>query len=182
MWNPFKAPLPAAVRSGSPAQYGYPAEHLAMPSEVTLDDADYPENTGIDGGVTQWRSTTGELFQATNPEYNRPYVRHLDSTPGPRTTFTELAPAPGSTDLAFPRDQGGIPGTNSLLSADGPVTGEDYANWTGKRAELPTSAIGNNGPVVGGPDYSSQLSAAFYQQQAAQFAQQYSEAAMVSAV
>lgn len=182
MWNPFKAPLPQSVRSGNPAEFGYPAEHYIFPSEVTLDDADYPDLTGIEDGVSQWRSTTGELFQSSNPEYAGHYVRTIDHTPGMLPSFASVAPAPGSTDLAFPRDRDGVPGTNTLIGGEGPVTGEDYANWSGERAVLHTPNIGNAGPVVGGPDYSSQLSAAFYQQQAAQFAQAYSDAAMVASV
>lgn len=185
MRNPFTAPLPAGVRSGKPAEYGFPNEHYLYPVEtVVLDDADYPDELNSEtNSPSSWRSNTGDLFPSAHPEYDRPYRPHTDSTPGLRDVDAySIAPAPGSTDLAFPRQQGGVPGTNTLLGGTGPVTGEDYANWTGQRARLHTPAIGNRGPVVGGPDYSSQLSAAYFQQQAAQFSREYAESAMVSAV
>lgn len=182
MWNPFKTPLSNSVRSVGPAEYGYPGQAMEFAREVTLDDADYPDNTGIEGGVSQWRGPTGELFQDTNPEWARPYRPEVSYAPGALPTFTELNPAPGSVDLAFPRDAGGVPGTNTTLLGEGPVTGEDYANWTGTQGSLHRPNPSYSGPVTGGPDYSSQLSAAYFQQQAALYSQEYANSAMVSAV
>lgn len=187
MWNPFKTSPPDSVRSSgaAPAEYGFPSEHLDTPfNTVVLDDANYPDEPNQDtNSPSSWRSNTGELWPSSHPEYDRPYRRHIDNTPGPTADAGwSVAPAIGSTDLAFPRDQGGVPGTNTLIGGEGPVTGEDYANWTGQRTALHTPAIGNAGPVVGGPDYSSQLAAAFFQQQAAQYSREYADSAMVSAV
>lgn len=185
MWNPFKAPLPQSVQGSTyPGEYGYPLEHLIEPSELTLDDANYPDLMGIEDSPSQWRSNTGELFQEGNPQYNRPYhpEYHDDVGITPQNEYSSVIPAVGSVDLAFPRQQGGVPGTNRILLGEGPVTGEDYSNWTGQQTALHRPNPNYNGPVVGGPDYSNQLSAAYFQQQAAQYAQAYSEAAMVSAV
>lgn len=184
MWNPFKTSLPQSVRSGQPAEYGYPDEHYLYPVEsVDLDDANYPGEPNADENSPEsWRSVVGDNWPSSHPAYDRPYRREFqDATGAVPNDVPSVTPAPGSTDLAFPRQQGGVPGTNRLIGGDGPVTGEDSV-WTGKRADLHHPVIGNAGPVTGGPDYSSQLAAAYFQQQAAQFSQQYAESAMVSAV
>lgn len=184
MWNPFKTPLRSDLRSGVPAEYGYPGEHYPYPMEtVVVDDANYPDELNTETNSPEsWRSTVGDRWPSAHPAYDRPYHREFLDNPGtPASDAPSVAPAIGSTDLAFPREQGGIPGTNRLIGGDGPVTGED-SQWTGQRAGLHTPAIGNAGPVVGGPDYSSQLAAAYFQQQAALYSQQYAESAMVSAV
>jgi|SRR6185312_7480260 len=184
MWNPFKTSLPPDVRSGQPAEYGYPSEHYLYPTEtVVTDDANYPDELNTDTNSPEsWRSTVGDKWPSAHPAYDRPYRREFQNSPGASPSdVPSVAPAPGSTDLAFPREQGGIPGTNRLIGGAGPVTGED-SEWTGKRADLHTPAIGNAGPVTGGPDYSNQLALAYFQQQAALFSQQYADSAMISAV
>lgn len=171
-----------------PDEMGYEAETFAFPSPVDLaDEVAYPELTGqgLGGGVSAYRSNTGELFQESAPEYAGQYLPGFENAAGTLFDNSSTAPAPGSQDLIAARDTGGVSGTNRLIRSVGPVTGEgaDGGNsWTGNRAELYQSNPNYAGPVVGGPDYANALGSAHYADTLAGYSEIASTSAMVSAV
>lgn len=170
---------------GVPREEGYPSETFAFPSDVTLDDPVYPEFTGIAGGPSAYRSNTGEVFQSGNPEYAGEYFPGFQNDPGTVANPAPLNPAPGSVDLAVPRETGGVAGTNRLIKSEGPVDGAGAdlgITWTGDQGDLYRPNPNYHGPVVGGPDYAQQLGNAFYADQLAGFSEIAATAALVSAV
>jgi hypothetical protein len=178
--NWFKTPLPASL---TPAEYGHP-EGYDFPNSVELGSVSYPEFHGVEDGPTAYRANTGETFQDAPeaPEYAGKYELAYLNQPGQTPSQTYLAPAPGSQDLAAPRDSGGVAGTNRVIHPTGPVDGAGADSWSASRADLHTPVVGTGGPVTGGPDYGHQLNAAYYAQAQAQFSQAAAEAAMVAAV
>jgi hypothetical protein len=142
----------------------------------------YPENQGIADGVSEYRSNTGELFQAANPEYAGTYELQFMDSPGAAPAYAEQVPAAGSSSLSAPRNSGEITGTNRLIKSTGPVSGHNGDAWTGERAALNKPNPNYGGPVTGGPDYASSLANSYFAQQANYFSEQASAAAMVAAV
>lgn len=176
----FTRPLPVSLQ---PKEYGHP-EGFDFPNKVELDSVTYPEAHGVAGPLAAIGST-GERDQTQAPEYAGQYELGYLNQPGALPTQTYLAPAPGSQDLLVPRDTGGISGTNRILHSVGPVdgAGTDGGNtWTSDRDVLHKAAVGNSGPVAGGPDYGHSLTAAYYAQAAAQFNTAAAEASMVAAL
>ena len=181
MANLFNTPLPSWARS---SEYGYPGETFDLPATVETDPEPQPEFTGIGGGVSEFRSTTGQLFQEDNPAYAGTYTPGFQDSPGTVQAPTPIAPAPGSTDLAAPRESGRVPGTNRLINSQGPVLGDgaEHGRWTGSRVEANKPNMQYSGPVSGGPDYANSLGAAYFTAQQAAYSEQAANAAMVSAV
>lgn len=171
-----------------PDEYGHENETFDFPTTSNLlDEVAYPELTdmGIGGGVEAYRSNTGELFQDSAPEYAGTYTPGFENSPGVLYDNSSYTPAPGSQDLSAPRSDGGVPGTNRLIRSQGPVTGEGSdggQSWTGNRAELHRPNPNYAGPVVGGPDYSNSLGAAYYADTLAGYSEISATSAMVSAV
>ena len=177
--NLFATALPSTARS---SEYGYPRDHFDLPTASDDDQVSYPENQGIADGVSEYRSNTGEVFQASNPEYAGEYELQFMNAAGTTPSYSELEPAAGSSSLSAPRNSGEVTGTNRQIKSTGPVTGHDGDRWTGVRAELNRPNPNYGGPVSGGPDYSASLANAYFAQQANYFSEQASAAAMVAAV
>ena len=114
--------------------------------------------SGLGGGVGAYRGNESEQFQNDLPNYVGHYQLGFMNEPGLETVYVGVAPAIGSTDLAFPRDTGSVPGTDRIIHSVGPVSGRN-SNWTGLRNVNHTPAPGVTGPVVGGADYATQLAA-----------------------
>lgn len=176
----FSRPLPASLQ---PAEYGHP-EGYDFPNQVDLDSTSYPEFHGVEDGPSAHRANTAETFQNAPevPEYAGKYELGYLDQPGAAPSTAYLAPAPGSQDLAAPRDSGGVAGTNRQILSVGPVDGHISDGWTNSRADLHTPQVGTAGPVVGGPDHGHMVNAAYYAQAQAQFSQAAAEAAMVAAL
>lgn len=170
----FSRPLAADLR---PREYGQPGEGFDFPATVDLDSVSYPEFHGVEGGPSALRSTTGEVFQADNPEYAGVYEPGFLDQPGVLPAVAQLP-----QDLTVPRDAGGVPGTNRTIFARGPVDGVISDGFTGSRADLHTPNFQASGPVVGGPDYGHSLTAAYYSAAQANYSQAASEAGMVAAL
>jgi hypothetical protein len=173
--------------TAAPAEMGYQDETFGFPApdDELTDEVVYPELTGVGGGVSAYRSNTGEVFQGSAPEYAGRYQLDYMNAPGVLFDNSSYAPAPGSQDLIAPRYDGGVSGTNRLINSDGPVTGEGSdggQSWTGERAELNRPNPNYGGPVVGGPDYSNSLGAAYYADTLAGYSEIAATSAMVSAV
>lgn len=181
MANLFNTPLANWARS---SEYGFPGETFDLPATYEEDAEPQPEFTGIGGGVSEFRSTTGQLFQDDNPAYAGTYTPGFQDSPGTVFATTPLAPAPGSTDLAAPRESGGMPGTNRLINSLGPVAGDgaEHGRWTGNREDANKPNMQYAGPVTGGPDYANSLGAAYFAAQQQAYSDQAANAAMVSAV
>lgn len=175
----FSRPLSTDLR---PREFGHPGEGFDFPATVDLDSVAYPEFHGIGGGPSALRSTTGDVFQDAAPEFAGVYEPGFLAQPGALPAVATLAPAPGSQDLMMPRDTGGVPGTNRIIHARGPVDGALSDQWTGTRETLHAPALQAHGPVVGGPDYGHTLTAAYYAAAQANYSQAAAEAAMVAAL
>lgn len=170
----FSRPLAADLR---PREYGRPSEGFDFPATVDLDSVSYPEFHGIEDGPSALRSTTGEAFQASNPEYAGVYEPGFLDQPGVMPAVAQLP-----QDLVVPRDAGGVPGTNRAIHARGPVDGVISDAYTGTRAGLHSPQLQAAGPVVGGPDYGHTLNAAYYSAAQANYSQAAAEAGMVAAL
>jgi hypothetical protein len=163
------------------ASSGFENETFDLPAARELtDEVAYPELP-----VSAYRSNTGELFQDSAPEYAGTYALGFENSPGVLYDNSSVAPAPGSTDLAAPRYDGGVSGTNRIIRSDGPVAGhgtDGGESWTGNRADLYRSNPNYNGPVVGGPDYANSLGSAYFADTMAGYSEIAATSAMVSAV
>lgn len=163
-----------------PAASGYENETFDLPAARELtDEVAYPELP-----VTAYRSNTGEVHQASAPEYAGQYQLEFMNAPGVLFDNSSYSPAPGSEDLIAPRYEGGVSGTNRIIKSEGPVkSGNPNGDtWTGNRAALNRPNPNYAGPVVGGPDYANSLGAAYYADTMAGYSEIASTSAMVSAV
>lgn len=168
MWNPFRTPLPASLTYAPYAnEIRADTNSTVHSNNVFLDDVIYPD------AVVEPESPAMLGDTQTQPDYDAAadaggIRRELIFTPGPDPhAYAFLNPAPGSEDLAFARDQDGIPGTVSQNVFHGPVTGNPMDEWqVGARTQLMTLPAGYAGPVTGSPDadYATQVSYAYYQQ------------------
>lgn len=182
MWNPFRTEMP--VRSGdtsSPRELGFPGESFDFPRMVDTSDPVGVSELTEAGDGSPFRGVVDDRFQATNPDYAGEYHPGFVYGHNPVPQYAPTNPAPGSVDLAFARNTGEVTGTDRLITNDGPVGGGN-SEWTGQQGRMNFSNPNYAGPVTGGPDYSQQLSAAYFQSVAVQAAQEYANAAMVSAV
>lgn len=165
---------------------GNPGETFEAPNQVDLDSVSYPdfEAIGLDGSVVSYRGNQSEEFvnDRAYPDYVGDYKLGFMDAPGLPTVYQGLNPAAGSADLEAPRDIGSVPGTDSIIQSDGPVTGRN-SNWTGERGELQSQNPNYFGPNVGGADYAQQLAVThFFAQQAEMFSQQAAASALVAAI
>ncbi len=176
MRNPFNTSLSFA------AQTGHPDESFDLPSQVDIGPL---QNTSpdISDPPSAYRSNAaGYALMPTAPGYSPEYTLAFVDYTGAEPTYNTLNPAPGSADLIEPRDTGGSTGTNDLLQSAGPVTGSDTANWNYDRAVLNRGNPDINGPVVGGPDYGQQLSAAYWSPEQLIFSAKAAEISLLTAV
>lgn len=179
-WNkPLSSDL---TSSGFATPEGYPQETFDLPSAVNLDDTTIPDYLTGNGEVSAYRSNTGDLFQETHTFSEGQYQLDYLNIPGEFVTAQNIVPAAGSSDLAQPRDTGGIPGTNRAIHSEGPVTGTPDNNWTGTRTRTVAQAVGMTGPVIGGADTGHGVSNAYYAQQNAMYSQAAAEAALMAAI
>lgn len=180
--NPFRTPL------GFGAQYSRPTihetEHALLPTQTDLDDPTYA-NEPFNGSPLATHSITGDTIQHddSTPSDSGEYELRFRSDMGLQSELnSHLLPAAGSANLTAPRDAGGVPGMNRVIASLGPVRGETSAAYRNARQKTVPNAVGQNGPVVGGQDYSQALHNAYYQQVNAAYDQAAAESAMVSAV
>lgn len=186
MWNPFKTPLAqGATQQGQVASLPDPIntgedQHFIFPSPPFEWGAWNPQSyqdASLPGGYIDDVQT--DMYPSQFPESaGQSGVSHWNN-PGLHTQadYSSIVAAPGSTDLAMPRDFGSYPGTNTFLRATGPVGGNGTV-FSGYVAKTRSPQAGVNGPVTGGQDYANQLAGTAY----AAAAQSYSQAAAVSAL
>lgn len=179
-WN--KSLDNSLMSSGFGNNEGFPNETFDLPSDVDLDDNNIPEYLTDSDSFSEWRSNTGDLFQETHSSYDGVYQLDYLNIPGAQDLAANLAPAPGSEDLAFARNANGIPGTNRSIFSQGPVTGTPDVAWTDKRTRTQAEHVGLNGPVVGGADVAQGVANAYYAQQNAMFSQAAAEASLMAAI
>lgn len=114
------------------------------------------------------------------PDYaGKSGVARIDWQPGltPSANYSSIVAAPGSVDMAQPRNYGTTPGLNNMLIASGPVEGNGTI-MSGYVAKLRSAQPGVMGPVAGGSDYANQVAAT----QNAAYAQLLSMAAAANAL
>ncbi len=118
------------------------------------------------------------------PGYAGPQERQILETPGSLPRYEFLNPAPGSVDLAFPRDAGSVPGTVYENIMAGPVSGYamDADIPVGLRPVLLTRPPGQLGPVVGGEDYATMVANAAFQEAFAVYSNAPSDNTIISAI
>lgn len=179
MWNPFKAKLTSAYQY-SPLASAIENDTDSHPlhNSVNLDDAIFPDTT-----ANQYRGNVGNIDQGQRPGYAGDDRRELVYSPDALPGYNFLSPAPGSTDLIAPRDSNSVPGTTSLNVMHGPVTGSAMDEYqTGNRQILMTAPPGSHGPVVGGPDYSTTVAYATFQEAFSSYSNAATDNAIVSAI
>lgn len=168
------------LSSGFASEHGFNAETFDFPATVNSaygHNTDHPGPNDSPGAAMEASST--DVFQAEHgiPGYVGQYNwgQHYSTSPAPHSSEMPQS-------LSAPRDAGGVTGTNRLIKNAGPVESGSTEQWTGQRDELYSQAVGINGPISGGEDYSGQLMQAWAHANAAMIDQAAAEAAMVSAV
>ena len=184
MFNPFKTPLATGVTPS--------AQVAALPTgliESEVEGFNFPapafEWSAWDPGYTPAPGGyLDDVVQANEPGAFPLYVRksgvsRIQWEPGiqPSSNYNSVIAAPGSVDMAQPRDFGSVPNMNNNLIQSGPVGGYGV-NMSGYIAKLRSAQPGVTGPVIGGQDYANQVA----QTNNATYAQLLSTAAAANAV
>lgn len=163
MFNPFKTPLangltptaqvailPTGMIDSEPEGFNFPAPQFEW-------GAWNPGYTASPGGYLD------DKVQAHEPGAFPFYVHHsgvsrINWEPGlqPTSNYNSVIAAPGSVDMAQPRDFGSVPNLNNNLLQTGPVGGNGVG-WSGYIAKLRSAQPGVTGPVAGGQDYANQV-------------------------
>lgn len=179
MRNPFRQQLPTITYSPEADKVENATDSTtSLHNAVELDDGYY-----ADTPISPYRGDVGDIVQDQRPGYAGSDSREIVFQPDSLPSYKFMAPAPGSTDLIAPRDAGSIPGTSYLNVKNGPVSGfamDEYQE--GNRQQLESVPPGAYGPVVGGQDYSSVVSAATWQQSFDEYSNAPSSQAIVSAI
>ena len=184
MFNPFKMPLAnGATSNGQTAilptgLIDSEPDGFVFPSPPFEWNANNPGFTNSPGGYLD------DVVQAHEPDAFAAYVKtsgvhRIDWEPGlaPQSDYSSIIAAPGSVDMAQPRDIGTVPGLNNYLVQTGPVGGNGVV-WSGFIAKLRSAQPGVAGPVAGGQDYANQAA----QTNNAAYAQLLSQAAAANAI
>lgn len=163
MFNPFKTPLangmtpsaqvailPTGLNDSEMEGFNFPAPAFEW-------GAWNPGFTNSPGGYLD------DKVQANEPDAFPLYVRNsgvsrIQWEPGlqPTSNYNSVIAAPGSVDMAQPRDYGSVPNLNNNLVQTGPVGGSGTI-WSGYIAKLRSAQPGVTGPVAGGQDYANQV-------------------------
>lgn len=184
MFNPFKTPLangltPSAQVAILPTgMINSENDHYDFPAPPFEWEAWNPGYTASPGGYLD------DKVQENEPNAFPLYVRksgvsRIQWEPGlqPTSNYNSVIAAPGSVDMAQPRDFGSVPNLNNNLVQTGPVGGTGVT-FSGYIAKLRSAQPGVSGPVIGGQDYANQVA----QTNNATYAQLLSIAAAANAV
>ena len=162
MFNPFKTPLANGVKPSAQVAIlptgliDSEIEGFNFPAPAFEWSAWNPGYTPAPGGYLD------DKVQANEPGAFPFYVHHsgvsrIQWEPGiqPSSNYNSVIAAPGSVDMAQPRDFGSVPNLNNNLLQTGPVMGNGV-NMSGYIAKLRSAQPGVTGPVAGGQDYANQ--------------------------
>lgn len=179
MWNPFTTPMQSTAYDETTAQQPNAVDETVHADTVKLDDGYVPGGLPYEfSGPMDLPADAGAFVPAYAGQSNRVLI--FEGAQQFEQTF--LNPAPGSVDLAFPRSQGGIAGTVSENIRNGPVTGFAMDNYGNRRQQLVQTPPGYGGPVVGGTDQGQLAAQAYWQQSMAQYSNEASDQANVTAI
>lgn len=182
---------PRTVESAAaPAEYGYPDDIFDFPymlgdNSRAVEAYDYADDGGAPRPYAYVSNAGFEALSSEAPDSQGRYGVAFTATPAlvPQNNNVSITPAPGSEDLALPRDTPFFPvATNRVYHSDGPVGGNGTV-LSGDVQELMREVPGVGGPVSGdGQGYSNMLAQSYQASLFNMYSQEAASSALVASV
>jgi len=180
MWNPFKIAMVGGSPSDQTTKHGDTFDTPTAPPQGDEYKSNYPdmlEHYGTETSVESWPSDQV-------PEYARDYhLQYLGGASGGAGVTGPVASYGSDVQRDTDSIQTGQPGHNWTSVTEGPVTGGASERWTWQSIRPGAVYPGYYGPVSGfgvSGDTSQMVARSYFQQEAAMYAQQAAEAALLA--